>query len=145
MKRKIKSNVELDYYKSLESLLKVSFDFQEAARLQRECSVQPTWSSPSAIVSRSSHQSSNFGGNSETSCSSSRESSLGPISLNAARPSVGLYGGLRQLVIERNRGTSSQIPSSSNNGFGFTLRHFIVYPPEVSLASFYESKQFSSS
>merc|ERR1712018_676960 len=101
---------------------------------------QPSWSSPSTIVPRSSQQSSNFGVNSETSCSSSRESSLGPISLNATRPNTGLYNDVnpallsvklpRQLVIERNRGASSQITTSSNNGFGFTLRHFIVYPPE---------------
>lgn len=111
--------------------------------MQRECSIQPSWSSPAAITSRPSQQSNYFGGNSGTSCSSSRESSLGPVSLNAAGPVVGYSGdsnaallavkSQRHIVIERSRGSSSQFSSSSSsNGFGFTLRHFIVYPPEVS-------------
>ena len=116
--------------------------FQEAARLQRECSIQPSWSSPAAITSRSSQQSNYFGGNSGTSCSSSRESSLGPVSLNATGSAVAYSGdsntallavkSQRHIVIERSRGSTLQFSSSSSNGFGFTLRHFIVYPPEVS-------------
>ena len=121
------------------------FSSQEAARLQRESSIQPPWTSPSIVTARPSYQSNLFGVNSGNSCSSSRESSLGPISSIAAGSSSGGYHAdttnqallsvktPRQIVIERNRAQASNFSSSSSsNGFGFTLRHFIVYPPEVS-------------
>ena len=116
--------------------------------MQRECSVQPSWSSPTAASARSSQPSNYFGGNSGNSCSSSRESSLGPVSLNTLGSAVGVYGesnlaasalkSARRIVIERSRAPTTQLSgSSASNGFGFTLRHFIVYPPEVTI--FYRS------
>ena len=118
--------------------------FQEAARLQRECSVSKHWSKTSLLPSQapsSIHPASSIADNSY---SSSRESSLGPASLNAvggSAPAIGLpepellaVKSPRHIVIERNfQASHDGNVNSSSNGFGFTLRHFIVYPPEVKL------------
>ena len=78
--------------------------FQEAARLQREQTWTPATMSPAP------------------GSSSSRESSLDPAScvVHTASASVLSTRCPRQIIIQR-----------SDDGFGFTLRHFIVYPPDV--------------
>ena len=80
---------------------------QEAARLQREETWTPATISPAP------------------GSSSSRESSLDPTSGSvivqaASAASVLSTRSPRQIIIQRR-----------DEGFGFTLRHFIVYPPEV--------------
>ena len=91
--------------------------FQEAARLQREQTWTPATMSPAP------------------GSSSSRESSLDPTScvVHTASASVLSTRCPRQIIIQR-----------SDDGFGFTLRHFIVYPPDVRQFLAAESSPVSS-
>ena len=81
----------------------ISYD-QEAARLQQGTATSWTPATLSPTPG---------------STTSSRESSLDP-TIHTASTSVLSTRSPRQLIIQR-----------SEEGFGFTLRHFIVYPPEV--------------
>ena len=101
------SSTVADWNESLCYFLWVTYflDLQEAARLQRE----QTWT-PSSALSPTPPPGS----------SSSRESSLDPSTIHTASASVLSTRSPRQIIIQR-----------SEDGFGFTLRHFIVYPPEV--------------
>ena len=110
--------------KALRSLY---FAFQEAARLQREAG-------PGSLSQTATPSSRTPLG----SATSSRESSLGPavsskvvsaLPLGAMGDASANAKGSRNLVINRHQ-----------NGFGFTLRHFIVYPPEVGELSKFCSK-----
>lgn len=97
--------------------------FQEAARLHRE---HTGWSptvgkypepSPSTSVSRWS-----------TPEGSSRESSLDPTTIRTPATVIGRTTP-RNIVLHRIP-SGSEAVSGGGSGFGFTLRHFIVYPPE---------------
>ena len=99
---------------------------QEAARLHRESAGwTPLPTAAAAASLRFSPAWSVDGG-------SSRESSLDPSLSSAAsltpRPLLS-KNSPRCIVIHRTAGTDS------SQGFGFTLRHFIVYPPEVGQTS----------
>ena len=76
-------------------------------------------------------------GISSNSCSSSRESSLGPISINASgSPAIAYYGesnplfvrnSCRNIIIQRHHqapaNNSGYSTAGSSNGFGFTLEN----------------------